>query len=119
MVRLKATVLNDKKCAEYVWTGLIRGFNSINSIMVNNIIIINNVNIKMCTIWLDVCLSKQEMPTGAKGHADFIICSAAKSELNLDYFGAETLKKIIFKTLPKARRTRGLSLYHEITVHKS
>ena len=95
MVRLKATVLNDKKCAEYVWTGHIRGFNSINSIMVNNIIIINNVNIKMCTIWLDVCLSKQEMPTGAKGHADFIMCSAAKSELNLDYFGANFKKDYI------------------------
>ena len=86
MVRLKAAVLNDKKCAEYVWTGVSsEGFNSITNIMVNNIIIINNVNIKMCTIWLDVCLSKQEMPTGAKGHADFIICSAAKSELNLEY----------------------------------
>ena len=97
MVRFKAAVLNDKKCAEYVWTGLIRGFNSINSIMVNNIIIINNVNIKMCTIWLDVCLSKQEMPTGAKGHADFIICSAAKSELNLDYFWGGNFEKITLK----------------------
>ena len=57
----------------------------------------NNVNIKMCTIWLDVCLSKQGMPTGAKGHADFIICSAAKSELNLDYFWGGNFEKIILK----------------------
>ena len=73
------------------------GLNSINTIMVNNSIIINNVNIKMCTIWLDVCLTKQEMPTGAKGHADFIICSAAKSELNQDYFWGGNFEKIILK----------------------
>ena len=69
----------------------------INNIMVNNSIIINNNNIKMCTIWLDVCLSKQGMPTGAKGHADFIICSAAKSELNLDDFWGGNFEKIILK----------------------
>ena len=98
IVRLKATVLDDKKCAEYVWTGVssegLKTASTTSWSTLNNSFIINSVNIKMCTIWLDVCLSKQGMPTGAKGHADFIICSAAKSELNLDYFGAEILKRL-------------------------
>ena len=39
-----------------------------------------------------------------------------KEKFSTDYF---LLRKIWHQTLPKAQRTRGLSSYHKITVHKS
>ena len=94
MVRLKATVLDDKKCADYVWTGVSSEGLKASTASWSTTALSSTASTSRCAQYGWTCVSasrdanRGQRPRGLH----HMLCSQVRTQLGL-YFEAETLKK--------------------------